>query len=86
MKTPGNPISENHRIALEPGYTEEQIRQFQDLSDLLDFWNDEVGAGRASVSDVPEINPELYSAWCKYHKKIMDRKVESYTAVFSRSV
>lgn len=78
MKTLEKPVFDERQTALDLGYTQEQLQQFENISARLDHWNEEVGAGRMSIADRPEIDSRLLEDYDDFCEKMADLKVEFY--------
>jgi len=78
MKTNEAFVFDEHQVALDLGYSEEEIEYFNNLHYVLTFWSDELEEGRCKSSDFPVIDRKKLEAFRKYAHKISGKQLKLY--------
>ena len=78
MKIAAVPIFDDRQAALELGYSEQQIEDFNNLRSVMLFWSHELEDGKVKNSDFPHIDNRRIQALREYSAKVADKKFEFY--------
>jgi len=78
MKPTAASVFDQRQAALELGYSEQEIEDFNNLYCVINFWSDELEDGNVKNSDFPVIDEKRLEALRKYGAGITNKKLEFY--------